>query len=49
MNKSIIRDRITALGYTTDIVPANRGKTLQAKISGMDCAGCAKTIEAALS
>jgi len=48
VNESAIRDRITALGYTADIVPANRGKTFQAKISGMDCAGCAKTIEASL-
>ncbi len=44
VNESAIRDRITSLGYTANIVPANPGKTLQAKISGMDCAGCAKTI-----
>ncbi|MBE9020373.1 copper ion binding protein, partial [Chroococcidiopsidales cyanobacterium LEGE 13417] len=48
VNEFAIRDRITALGYTADIAPANRGKTLQAKVSGMDCGSCAKTIEASL-
>jgi Zn2+/Cd2+-exporting ATPase len=38
-----IGDRITALGYTVDVAT---NKTLQIKVSGMDCGSCAKTIEA---
>jgi Cd2+/Zn2+-exporting ATPase len=48
VEERVISDRITALGYTLDIAPANPTKTLQAQVSGMDCGGCAKTIEASL-
>jgi len=44
----VIRDRITEMGYTLDIAPANPTKTLQAQVRGMDCGGCAKTIEASV-
>lgn len=40
-----IRDHITALGYTIEQAPS---KTLEAQVGGMDCGGCAKTIEASL-
>jgi Cd2+/Zn2+-exporting ATPase len=48
VEERVISDRITALGYTLDIAPANPTQTLQAQVSGMDCGGCAKTIEASL-
>ncbi|MFW5765800.1 MAG: cation transporter [Coleofasciculus sp.] len=48
VEERVIRDRITEMGYTLDIAPANPTKTLQAQVSGMDCGGCAKTIEASV-
>lgn len=47
VNHTAIPERITALGYTVDL-ETPPVKTLQAKIGGMDCGGCAKTIEASL-
>jgi Cd2+/Zn2+-exporting ATPase len=47
-NEAAIRDRVTALGYTVNAVSANPTKTFQAKVGGMDCGGCARTIEANL-
>ncbi|PMB27567.1 heavy metal translocating P-type ATPase [Fischerella thermalis] len=42
ISEAEILNRITALGYTVDVA---RVKILQVKIGGMDCGGCAKTIE----
>jgi Cd2+/Zn2+-exporting ATPase len=45
VSEASIRNRITTLGYTVNQATA---KILQAQIGGMDCGGCAKTIEASL-
>lgn len=47
VNQTEIPERITALGYTVELETPSV-KTLQAKIGGMDCGSCAKTIEASL-
>lgn len=47
VNQTEIPERITALGYTAELETPSV-KTLQAKIGGMDCGSCAKTIEASL-
>lgn len=47
VNHTAIPERITALGYTIELDTPSV-KTLQAQIGGMDCGGCAKTIEASL-
>ncbi len=47
VSHTAIDERITALGYTVELETPSV-KTLQAKIGGMDCGGCAKTIEASL-
>ncbi|PAX52733.1 heavy metal translocating P-type ATPase [Brunnivagina elsteri] len=57
VTEKAIFDRIKGLGYTIDLTSlARKGEldleeklvTLQAKIGGMDCGGCAKTVEAGL-
>ncbi len=48
VEERVIRDRLTALGYTLDIAPSHPAQTLQTQVTGMDCGGCAKTIEANL-
>jgi Cd2+/Zn2+-exporting ATPase len=55
VNESTIRDRVTALGYTIEPIPSQTTQvqtpstqTLQARVGGMDCGGCAKTIAANL-
>lgn len=55
VDEAAIRDRVTALGYTFEPLPAQPApvqmpstQTLQAHIGGMDCGGCAKTIAANL-
>ncbi|MBW4459165.1 MAG: heavy metal translocating P-type ATPase [Nodosilinea sp. WJT8-NPBG4] len=55
VNAAAIRERITALGYTLDLISnpplpaqAPSTQTLQAYVSGMDCGGCARTIAANL-
>ncbi len=48
VEERVIGDRITALGYTFDIAPTHPVQTLQTQVTGMDCGGCAKTIEANL-
>lgn len=42
-----ICDRITALGYSAELTTFAT-KILQARVEGMDCGGCAQTIEASL-
>jgi Zn2+/Cd2+-exporting ATPase len=53
VTEKAIFDRIKALGYTVELTlqqldMGERLLTLQAKIGGMDCGGCAKTLEAGL-
>lgn len=46
-SEKTICDRITVLGYTAEQT-TSATKTLQARVKGMDCGGCAQTIEASL-
>jgi Cd2+/Zn2+-exporting ATPase len=45
VSETAIHERLTALGYTLDIPQAPKPKTLQARVGGMDCPSCAKTIQ----
>ncbi|MBR8834749.1 MAG: cadmium-translocating P-type ATPase [Stigonema ocellatum SAG 48.90 = DSM 106950] len=45
LSEAEIIKRISALGYTVDVVAA---KKLQVQIGGMDCGSCAKTVEVGL-
>lgn len=55
LNEAAIHDLITTLGYTLEPIPNQSTpvqtlstQTLQARVGGMDCGGCAKTIAANL-
>jgi Zn2+/Cd2+-exporting ATPase len=54
VTEKAIFDRIKGLGYTVNLIPqtislpGEKLLKLQAKIGGMDCGGCAKTVETGL-